>query len=237
MRLFGLKAFAMTLSIVAIALALFAAGGVLGEEKKVSGTKHDIATPGNPSCVSCHLQKDPDGQALWAVQPNAAGPFSGTKPLCFSCHDGTVTARGSTLVFDPSRPEHPSAALQGQGCDRCHDPHNTGYGNFIKVPGDASFCRSCHFRAGPTDHPVDIDALAAGIRPQDTHWDPAQGDFSGTRLWNEAGTGPGSTIKCLTCHSPHGGQPNTDINTFAFSPADNSYLPLCQSCHRRGGGN
>ncbi|HLB27065.1 MAG TPA: cytochrome c3 family protein, partial [Dehalococcoidia bacterium] len=127
--------------------------------------------------------------------------------------------------------------VRGQDCTRCHDPHETGYGKFLKLPGGADFCRNCHFRAGPTDHPVDIDALKAGIAPADSHWDPESGDFSATRLWNAEGTGPGSFVKCLTCHSPHGAQPDTAINTVAVSPLDGSSVSLCQSCHGSGRGD
>lgn len=222
---------------VALVLALFGAGALLAEEKKVSGTKHDVSSAGTPPCVYCHIQKDAEGQLLWAREPNDTGRFSGLKPLCFSCHDGTVAPLKS-FVFDEERPEHPrQPGVRGQDCTRCHNPHDNNNGKFLKLPGGADFCRDCHFRAGPTDHPVDVDALAAGFAPEDSHWDPESGDFSGTRLWNAAGTGPGSFVKCLTCHSPHGAQPDTDINTADFSRWDGVSRPMCQSCHTSGPGD
>jgi len=222
--------------VIALVLLAVGVGAVLGEEKNVSGTKHDVATSGSPPCVSCHIQRDAEGELLYAREPNSVGPYSGLKPLCFSCHDGTV-APLKGYVFDLTRPDHPSEpGARGQDCTRCHDPHETGEGKFLKLPGGADFCRNCHFRAGPTDHPVDIDAVAAGMAPVDSHWDPEAGDFSGTRLWNAEGTGPGSDVKCLTCHSPHGGQPGTDMNTVPPSPLDRSAAPLCQSCHWPGRG-
>jgi predicted CXXCH cytochrome family protein len=231
------KVLAVVIIAAGFAWLLAGAGAVRGEEKRVAGTAHDIASPDTPACVLCHVQHDPEGQALWPTAPNSTGPLAGLKPLCFSCHDGTVSALRSSYVFDLARPDHPSSpGVKGQDCDRCHDPHYTGYGKFIKLPGGANLCRNCHFRAGPTDHPIDVDAVAAGIIPLDKDWNPSQGDFTGTRLWNAEGTGPGNLVKCLTCHSPHNGQPNTAINTIAFSAADNSYLPLCLNCHPRGGG-
>ncbi len=98
-------------------------------------------------------------------------------------------------------------------------------------PGNARFPDG-NVRAGPTDHPIDVDPAVTGRVPVDSTWDPNHGDFSGTRLWNAEGTGPGNLVKCLTCHSPHGAQPGTEINTISFSPTDQSYLPLCANCHR-----
>jgi len=223
----------LPLAAIVVALGVVLVGGVaLGQQKNVAGTPHDVASPDAPVCTYCHIPVDPEGKALWEGKPNAGGAFSGLKPLCFSCHDGTVSALGSSYVFDPTRPEHLSQpGLRGQDCDRCHDPHDSGYGKFLKLPGGAMFCRNCHFRAGPTDHPIDIDPAVTGRVPLDADWDPSHGDFSGTRLWNAEGTGPGNLVKCLTCHSPHGAQPETEINTISFSPVDKSYLPLCGNCH------
>lgn len=224
---------------VAIALgALLLDGAItaLGKPADVAGTKHDVATPGVSPCVLCHIPTDPEGELLWPGAPNKTGPLAGNlKALCFSCHDGTVTAVGS-YVFDASRPEHVGdAAIKGEGCDRCHDPHRPGPGKFLKQQGAAAMCQECHTRAGPADHPVNVRASAAGIIPADKDWDPTHGDFSGTRLWNAEGTGPGDYVKCLTCHSPHGGQPGTEMNTVAFSASHTSFLPLCANCHFRWG--
>lgn len=218
--------------LILLALSLLTGAGIaLGQMKDVSGTKHDVSSPDASPCQYCHLPRDPQGEMLWARDPNTSGPFSGLRPLCFSCHDGTVTSSGD-YVFDESRPEHLSVpGVKGQDCDRCHDPHDTGYGEFIKLPGEANFCQGCHAFAGPTDHPIDVDSVASGIEPSDRHWDPYGGDFSGTRLWNPEGTGPGDTVKCLTCHSPHGGEPDTLINTMAFDSTHDQFLPLCQNCH------
>ena len=217
--------------VIAAVLLLVGAEIVLGQMKDVSGTKHDVATPNVSPCVYCHLPRDIEGELLYAREPNESGRFSGLKPLCFSCHDGTVAASGS-YIFDSDRPEHLSGpGVKGQDCDRCHDPHGTENPNFIRVPGDASFCQSCHSRAGPTDHPIDVSSEAAGIEPADSKWDPDHGDFSGTRLWNLKGTGPGDFVKCLSCHSPHGAEPGTEINTMPFKSSHEKFLPLCQNCH------
>lgn len=220
-----------------LGLLLGAPGSVLGEHKDVAGTVHDVATPGTPACVYCHVPRDAAGQLLWpGGQPNTtSGALAGEKRLCFSCHDGTV-APDRSYVFDPSRPEHPrTPGVEGQDCDRCHDAHGTSNANFLRVPGGANFCWNCHFRAGPSDHPIGVDALAAGLKPADTTFDPKNGDFSGTRLWNVDGTGPGNLVMCLTCHSPHGGQPGSTMNTVAFTPPQGFFQALCDSCHTRRG--
>ncbi len=222
---------------IAVAAVLIAsAGAVLGKTKEVAGTKHDVSSPGVSPCTYCHVPRDTQGALLWARSPNDVGRFSGLKTLCFSCHDGTVTTVG-TYAFDAGRPQHlTKPGVKGQDCDRCHDPHEAGYGKFVKLPLGANLCQNCHERAGPTNHPVDVNAADAGIVPIDTSWDPYRGDFNGTRLWNIEGTGPGAYVKCLTCHSPHGGQPGTEINTVAFTKSRTSFLPLCQNCHRKQGG-
>ncbi len=231
------KLAAVAAGVLGVGLVLMAGRAVLGDEGRVVGTKHDVATPGTPVCTVCHVQRDSEGQLLWAKPPNTEGPLAGLKQLCFSCHDGTVTSSSDAYVFDPARPEHPmTPGARGQDCDRCHDAHQSGYGKFIKLPGSANFCQACHPRAGPADHPVDVDARAAGVAPLDTEWDPNAGDLSGTRLWDLEGTGPGGVVKCLTCHAPHGGQPDTEINTIAFSGEHNSSLSLCAACHPGEGG-
>jgi len=223
----------------AIIVLAVGTGVVMGDGKRVTGTKHDVASPGTAVCVYCHVPQDPEGDLLWADGPQTAdSPLKGLKSLCFSCHDGTVAGSNDTFVFDPARPDHPIApGERGQDCDRCHDAHFSGYGDFIKLPGGANFCRDCHPRAGPADHPVDIDAAAAGVTPVDHQWNPLKGDFTGTRLWDTAGAATGGQVKCLSCHSPHGGQPGTKMNTVAVSPTNPSQLAICQACHQRQGGD
>lgn len=233
-----MKTAAVLILIVAAAVVYAGAGTVLGEHKNISGTKHDVATSGTPACVYCHVPRDAAGQLLWPnAEPNPDGPLAGQKRLCFSCHDGTVTKERS-YVFDPERPEHVrTPGARGQDCDRCHNAHDAKNGQFLKVPGQANLCWNCHFRAGPADHPVGINAIEAGVRPTDTTFDPKSGDFSGIRLWNAAGTGPGNLVMCLSCHATHGGQPNTEIITGLAAPADEPFFQaLCRSCHAPGGG-
>jgi predicted CXXCH cytochrome family protein len=226
---------ALALSAVLVA-SVFAVGGgarvVLGEHKDVADTQHNVASPGTPPCVYCHVPRDAAGQLLWpGGQPDADGPLSGEKRMCFSCHDGTVTSDRS-YVFNPNRPEHVRVpGAEGQDCDRCHDPHGTDNPKFLRLPGDANLCWNCHFRAGPMDHPIGVDAPALGIHPADTSFSPKDSDYNGTRLWNQAGTGPGNLVMCLTCHSPHGGQPGTEMITVIPSSGQGFYQTLCSSCH------
>jgi predicted CXXCH cytochrome family protein len=224
---------AFLLTVVAIAI-LGGAGLVLAEKRKdVSGTKHDIATPGNEACVSCHIPRETDGELLWASEPYVKEEFSGLKPLCYSCHDGTVATIGR-YAFTQGYPEHDSVpGLKGQDCDRCHDPHEEGYGKFVKYSGGAGFCENCHEEAGPDDHPTDVDIHVLGQEPLDTVWDPDAGDDHGTRLFNADGTGPGDYVKCLSCHAPHGGLPETKMNTLGSSTSHDNFLPLCANCHYR----
>ena len=221
--------------LIVIAVMFVVRSGVdvaLSEHKDVASTTHNVATAGTPVCIYCHVPRDAAGQLLWPNgQPNVKSDFAGLKRLCFSCHDGTVT-RERAYVFNPERPDHVrTAGVTGQDCDRCHDAHVTENTKFLRVPVNANFCWNCHFRAGPADHPVGVDAIAAGMHPLDTQFNPKAGDYSGTRLWNEDGTGPGNRVMCLTCHNPHGGQPNTLITTVEYDSEGGSFQALCRSCH------
>lgn len=220
--------------LVAAALVLTRAGPdvVLGEHKDVAGTAHNVATAETPVCIYCHVPRDAAGQLLWPNgQPNPGSDFAGLKRFCFSCHDGTVT-RERSYVFSPERPDHPrTAGVAGQDCDRCHDAHGTEEQKFLRVPANANFCWNCHFKAGPADHPVGVDVTGSGLIPEDTEFNPKEGDFSGTRLWNEDGTGPGTRVMCLTCHTTHGGQPNTKFTTVEYHRDEGGFQALCSSCH------
>lgn len=216
-----------------LVLLFLGAKVVLGEEREVSGTEHDLAIPGTSVCVNCHVPWDPNTEVLWATKPNTSGSFAGLRPLCFSCHDGTVTSVGA-FGFDLSRPLHlRNPGVRGEDCDRCHDVHGTPYAKFLKLPGGAGFCQNCHLIAGAGGHPVDVNARAAGIEPLDSHWDPYAGDLHGTRLWNQEGTGPGDYLKCLSCHATHGGEPGTEFNTLPYTSTDESSPSLCRNCHMK----
>lgn len=231
-----MKTAALALALVAglAAIALVSSGRLaLGEQKDVAQTKHDVSSAGVPACIYCHIPRDAAGQLLWpGGLTNQDGPLSGEKRICFSCHDGTVT-RERSYVFDSNRPEHlRKPGVEGEDCDRCHNPHEQT-SKFLKMPKEANFCWNCHFRAGPSDHPIGVDAPAAGIHPDDTTFDPKAGDFVGTRLWNAEGTGPGNLVACLTCHSPHGGQHDTLIMTVPYTAEVGYSESLCGSCHNR----
>ena len=225
---------------VAVAVPLLVGAEVVfGQfaEKEVAGTKHDVATPGIAPCEYCHLPSDSQEELVWARDPNAGRALSGQRALCFSCHDGTVTAKG-VYAFNPAREMHVrEPGVRGRDCDLCHDPHEAKEDSFLKVAGHANFCQSCHGEAGPEDHPVDVSARIAGIEPHDGTWDPENGDYSGTRLWNADGTGPGEFVKCMSCHATHGGEPNTDFNTMPFESSHDAFLPLCLNCHAAFGEN
>jgi predicted CXXCH cytochrome family protein len=227
----------ITLGVILAAALLVITGGpqaVLSEHKDVADTQHNVASPGVPACVYCHVPRDAAGQLLWpGGQPDKDGPLSGLKRLCFSCHDGTVTQERS-FVFNAERPEHVrTPGARGQDCDRCHDAHGAGNKKFLRFPDEANFCRNCHFRAGPTDHPIGVDAAAAGIEPADSHFAPKEGDYNGTRLWDATGTGPGTRVMCMTCHNPHGGAPGTKMLTVQASEQEGYFQALCLSCHPR----
>ena len=197
---------------VAAAVAMAALDDLRPHPRRAREGRRQPARPGGRSrrwgvsaCEVCHLPRDASGQLLWSEDPHAGDErFSGIAPACYSCHDGTVTDSG-LHVFDAALAQHPMEPGEvGKDCDMCHDPHLADYGNFLLFPSGANLCKTCHANGDSVSHPLNVDAAGPGIVPQDDRWDPDAGDFSGTRLWDEAGTRPGTLLKCLSCHAAHG---------------------------------
>ncbi|MDA8187082.1 MAG: hypothetical protein M0T85_02935 [Dehalococcoidales bacterium] len=214
-------------------MTLFAAAVAYAGPGDVIGTKHNLGSAGNPACLVCHTPHDAKGSYLWARN---VGSGSGLKPLCYSCHDGTVTNTGS-YAFDATKYQHPvTPGSKGQDCDRCHNPHSNTWKFLTLSQTNADLCTTCHGKSGSNNHPIDV--LADKWPPTDQVWDPKATptpDFSGTRLWDSAGTTVVTTgsgyVKCLTCHNPHGASTNT-LNTMPTSSATDGSSPLCQNCHK-----
>ena len=221
--------------VAAAAIAALATFGLTrGEQGKVIGSQHDLGVAagaaGVSACEVCHLPRDARATLLWSEDPHAGDErFSGIAPACYSCHDGTVTDSG-LHVFDTALAQHPvEPGKGGDDCDMCHDPHLADYGNFLLFPAGANLCKTCHAGGDSVSHPLNVDAAGPGIVPQDDRWDPDAGDFSGTRLWDEAGSRPGTLLKCLSCHAAHGTASETLVSIAADGQGSTS---LCANCHR-----
>ena len=197
---------------------------------EIVNSKHNLGSPGSPACLACHQPHNAKGSYLWA---RAVGAGSGLRPLCYSCHDGSVTSVGSE-AFNPNLSQHVvSGGTKGQDCDRCHDPHRNTWKFTTLTSTNADVCSACHGLNTGNDHPVNVNDTA--WLPADRVWDPVANDLSGTRLFDSTGTslvtsGPGY-VKCLTCHAAHGGS-GASLNTMPLTSATNSTSPLCQNCHR-----
>lgn len=123
---------------------------------------------GHPGgCSSCHVAHDSQGARLWPYAPNAktekGTPLSLGSSLCYSCHDGTITAMGATF-FDKDGSTHPidvkpsarcavpkDFPVDDKGaitCVSCHDPHNKGgkaLASYLRMPSDdGTLCTACH---------------------------------------------------------------------------------------------
>jgi hypothetical protein len=71
-----------------------------------------------------------------------AGYSSDIKPLCYSCHDGSVATIGSATAFSKNHFNHRTTAAStvtngvrrgpGSDCDRCHDPHDDTMRNYLR---------------------------------------------------------------------------------------------------------
>lgn len=224
--------------LVGAVLACFATLGLaLGEQGKVVSSGHDLGAEagfaGVSTCEICHVPHDASGEPLWARGSHPEGTeFSGVRPYCYGCHDGTVAASGA-YAFDGESAHHPIKPGQPtEDCDMCHDPHVPEYGSFLLFPAGANFCKSCHAHASAAEHPVDVDTAEVGSAPLDDRWDPEVGDFSGTRLWDRGGLGPGAYVKCLSCHAGHGAV--ADATLLTMSSEESGTVSLCLNCHPRG---
>jgi predicted CXXCH cytochrome family protein len=132
--------------------------------------------------------------------------------------------------------------LAYEECAGCHDPHAGDNWQFAKDSlagefGGANLCAFCHIgKMGGDDHRVDVLATAPQL-PMDRVWNPdaSPADFSGTRLFDAAGDAEvpsgDAFIKCATCHVSHGGVPDTDLNSMAYSESDSTRSPICDNCH------
>jgi hypothetical protein len=204
------------------ALAAYDFTNHIPDKSAVVGGPHDVQTT-NP-CSSCHIPHEANGDFLWArayststsgasgvTANDDAGISSNIKPMCYSCHDGTIASVGLVTAFSPTHSNHRTRAATalrtsgssagqpygpGRDCDLCHDPHDDGNSSFLKyerlshgawvsINRGANFCASCH--SGNADmavnHPIDVVPSAAAA-PTDAAWVPAVGDYSGTRLYD-----------------------------------------------------
>ncbi|MDP2948095.1 MAG: cytochrome c3 family protein [Chloroflexota bacterium] len=165
--------------------AVLAVGSASAGISDIFGSDHDRGTPGNPTCKTCHIPHDAQGDYLWARTPKAGQPASAG--LCFSCHDGSITNRGDYIaapgtVNHRNRDQgHGAMANYGDGyCLGCHDAHDPDWRftkDLMRVsvppkpqnPDNANFCLSCHSINHPTRglgpmHAFDVED------PADNSW-------------------------------------------------------------------
>ena len=186
-----------------------------GAYSQVTGTVHNLAIPGTGVCANCHVAHNAQGDFLWARPVGTT--FTGIKALCYSCHDGTIAHE--EYAFSETYAQHAGE------CSTCHNPHNNSYGMFLTFASGANLCNDCHSGDIGIGHPVNV---VASMTPTDATFAPPT-DMSGTRLYDAAGTTSGGTsVKCLTCHTAHGGFAGTALNTMDYSATS---AALCTNCH------
>lgn len=224
----------IALAIATGALLLVSVTGgwlALADQARVTGTAHDLGTPGGvSSCETCHVPRAASGADIWDGAVRADGPLSGLASTCYSCHDGTVA--GGSYVFDETAVQHPIDREAGEDCSMCHDPHMSDYGSFLLFPSGANLCQACHEHAGEADHPVNRSVHEADFAPADMQRDPEHGDLRGARLWDAMG-GPGDEYtKCLTCHAAHAASAESLLATDADDGLG-AASGFCLNCHQR----
>jgi hypothetical protein len=182
-----IRLFSVALVVFVVVLMAFAGSALASYNMSTHTVDHSavITSPhnvtpgsGNP-CDSCHIPHSAKGAFLFARTPGtgAASQVTGNddtgvttaiKPLCYSCHDGTIASLGVSTVFSTTHSNHrtrSAAALTSSGtaygpgrdCDLCHDPHDDGNTKFLKyeryssrsstwstITGGGNFCASCH---------------------------------------------------------------------------------------------
>jgi hypothetical protein len=175
---------------------------------------------GEELCFACHIPRLAQGQNLWA-RDLTGNPFSGVQALCFTCHDGGVTAIGQTTVFDAAKEQHATVGTDCSGAGACHDVHNqnpNGTGKFTVAAvtlTNNSYCETCHD--------------ATPFPGAELHGDHTAGI---THFTN------GTTFTCNQCHTIHGATTQTTNPVGLNNPillADNQpgayYGAFCISCH------
>jgi hypothetical protein len=234
------------------ALAAYDFTNHIPDKAMVVNSPHDVQAE-NP-CSSCHIPHDANGDFLWArayststngaqdvTGNDDAGISSNIKPMCYSCHDGTIASVGLVTAFSPNHSNHRTRAATairsstglpygpGRDCDLCHDPHDDGNSSFLKyerlsqgtwrtINRGGNLCASCH--SGNADmavnHPIDVVPSLAST-PTDATWVPTVGDYSGTRLYDPTthlvSSAATAQLACASCHTPHGADPNATAQT------------------------
>jgi predicted CXXCH cytochrome family protein len=242
--------FSVVIGVLGVALAVGVSYAGPGD---IYGSAHDLGSPGNPTCQQCHVPHDAQGDYLWARPPRTDLPAS--EALCFSCHDGTVTGRGSYIITlgTTNHPMGPETHLTSYGdegyCLACHDAHD---GDFMFTkdlmrdgkppnPDNAQVCLACHggthFNPDPAvNHPWVTAGMTPPNLPLDMTFNPGAGDSEGTRLYDAAtlkevvAPGEAGNIGCLTCHSPHGAADPVMITSMSLYDALGREA-LCGNCH------
>lgn len=262
------KKFALVVGVAVFVVALLVMAGVAsaytpGLRSNIVGSDHDLTSELNV-CESCHVPHYAKStQFLWATEPNDTGGgqtggllpgddyTSDIKPLCYSCHDGTSTSRGSNTVFDVTKYNHPTRSLTvrgsaGRDCDLCHDPHENNHvrDNFIRYDriNSSSFitilgpnmCASCHTGA--------VDGGMSGHVPPGTTFPTHNHPIN----INDVVVTLGTTDPALLGGPMTQYNPNTDVwGVRWFDPiSPNRPLPSladdatlnCESCHAPHGG-
>lgn len=197
-----------------------------------------------PDCVKCHdahsatwVFLDPDRfDAIDTDGDDVPDTDMLNASVCAWCHEGRRHGvRTYVLVEAVGDPE------TGDQCSNDVDDDGDG------VVNDG--CPSEYELVPHSTHPemvTEPEGAADTDLPGDRFWDGDAGDFSGTRLWTDdtvysarwgaddtavyvVGTGPGD-VRCMTCHTPHGGQ---DESLTAMAPTDpaSSHSPICENCH------
>ncbi|MCL5735173.1 MAG: cytochrome c3 family protein [Actinobacteria bacterium] len=243
----GLVSIALIVFMVFLMAFVSIASAAPGDHSNVVNTVHNVTRglPGANPCEGCHIPHDASGAFLWARNPHASGggssvgPSSTTaiKPLCYSCHDGTVAVTGMKTVFDPTKANHKTKAAStlitsgsqkgqpygpGRDCDLCHNPHDDGNTDFliygrtgangahVTVTPGGNVCVACH--AGN----LDASLGGTGINHR-THIVPSAVSMPIDAIWNPfAGDYTGTRL--------------FDPTTNLVSAKANAVL-ACESCH------
>ena len=184
----------------------------------VTGSDHDLTGGGQKLCEACHTPHNAQGAALWSAIPT--GTFTGVQDLCYTCHDGSVTAIGLLTAFNSATEQHLGVGSDCSGEGACHNVHSQNpnvSGRFLVVSEtNNSYCETCH-NDTPFPGAIDLGDHTAGI----SHL-----------------TKP-PPFTCNQCHTVHGATPQT-TNPFGLTNpillGDNQpgayYGAFCISCHK-----
>ena len=143
----------------------------------------------------------------YAFAYNEGGTVTSSLTACTACH-GVTTGSPTTGTVDVSRTgPHANYTTTSSKCGVCHSVHQASSANLLPAATASAACATCHDGTGGNGVYGVLAArgltVAAAHRVDKTNVVPG-GDAANGGPATVSFSGPGGTLSCDDCHSPHG---------------------------------